>query len=306
MEVEMNATPEIIGLLAATIIFLIGMKLRERRILASQRVRRMHELLAEDIDGTPVAVPPPKRGLAQRLDGLGLKISPVAFYAISIGTAVGSFVVVQSMGLPLFPSLLGGLAGALLPKMWLDRREKALSKALSDALPEGLNTLASNLSTFPDLKVALGRTAELLESQSYYELAGEFSRLAADIGVMGPEEAIDRLRKRTSSDALRFTATLLGIYAAQGGKVLPALEARADNLRMLIEARKEAEGAVNDAKLAGLAVPIIMVLVVLANLRDPQAAEIYSTGIGQALLVGAAVSCYIGYRTVVSMAENIG
>ena len=47
----MNATPEIIGLLAATIIFLIGMKLRERRILASQRVRRMHELLAEDIDG---------------------------------------------------------------------------------------------------------------------------------------------------------------------------------------------------------------------------------------------------------------
>jgi len=303
----MNATPEIIGLLAATIVFLVGMKLREKRILSSQRVRRMQELLAEDgADGTPHAVPPPKRGLAQRLDGLGIGISPVTFYAICIGMAVGGFVVVQSAGLPVMPSLLGALAGSTLPKMWLDRREKALSKTISDALPEGLNTLASNLSTFPDLKVALGRTAELLESQSYYELAAEFSRLAADIGIMGAEEAINRLRKRTASDTLRFTATLLGIYAAQGGKVLPALESRADNLRMLLEARKEAEGAVNDAKLAGVAVPVIMGLVVLVNMQDPQGAAAYSTTIGQILLVVAAISCYIGYRTVVSMAENIG
>jgi len=302
----MNGTPEIIGLLAATIVFLIGMKLREKRVMSSQRVRRMQELLAEGGDGTPQAVPPPKRGLAQRLDGLGIGISPVTFYALCIGMAVGGFVVVRSAGLPVMPSLLGALAGSMLPKMWLDRREKALSKAISDALPEGLNTLASNLSTFPDLKVALGRTAELLESQSYYELAGEFSRLAADISIMGPEEAIVRLRKRTASDTLRFTATLLGIYAAQGGKVLPALESRADNLRMLIEARKEAEGAVNDAKLAGVAVPLIMALVVVANMRDLQGAAAYSTTVGQALLVGAAISCYIGYRTVVSMAENIG
>ncbi|MFZ5919184.1 MAG: RHS repeat-associated core domain-containing protein [Chloroflexota bacterium] len=101
--------------------------------------------------------------------------------------------------------------------------------------------------------MALGRTAKLLAAQGYGELAVEFARLAADVGLRGPDEAIERLCQRTSSDALRFTATLLGIYAAHGGKVLPALEQRAENLRLLLEARKEAEGAVNDAKLAGLA-----------------------------------------------------
>jgi Flp pilus assembly protein TadB len=302
----MNATPQLIGLLTATMIFLIGMKMREKKVLASQRSRTMQALLGGEDGETPQAVLPGKRSLTDRLQGAGVNISPTAFYAISLATAFAGFIAVKSAGLPALPALMGGLAGALLPKMWLDGREKKLEAAIGDALPEGLTTLASNLSTFPELAIALGRTAELLKDQGYHELAAEFSRLAAEIGIRGADEAIERLRKRTSSDALRFTATLLGIYAAHGGKVLPALEQRAENLRMLIEARKEAEGAVQDAKLAGMAVPIIMVLVVLANLRDPQAAEAYRTGLGQALLAGAAVSCYIGYRTVVSMAENIG
>lgn len=299
------ATPGLIGLLTATLVFLVGYQLREKQLLASQRARKMQELLGEEKQ-EPEAVPPPKRDLAARLEGAGLKLSPAAFYGLHALGGVGGFLAASSTGLPPLPALLGGLAGALLPRMYLNRRERARVKAIDEALPEGLTTLASALKTFPDLKVALGRAAELLEGEGYRELAGEFSRLAVDVGLLGAEEAVARLKARTPSKALAFTATLLGIYAAQGGKVLPALEARAENLRMLIEARKEAEAAVNDARLAGLAVPLIMALVVLANLRDPQAAAAYRTPLGQALLVGAAISCYIGYRTVVSMAENIG
>lgn len=298
-------TPGLIGLLSATLVFLLGYRLRERRFFASQRERKMQALLRERTQ-EPQAVPPPRRAMAARLEGAGLKLSPAIFYGLHALGAIGGFLLISSAGLPLLPSLLGGLAGALLPGMWLNRRERARVKAIDEALPDGLATLASSLRSFPDLKIALGRATEILEEEGHTELAREFSRLAADVGLLGAEEAVRRMKTRTPSKALAFTATLLGIYAAQGGKVLTALEARAKNLRMLIEARREAEAAVNDARLAGLAVPLIMVLVVLTNLRDPQAAAAYHTPLGQALLVGAAISCYIGYRTVVSMAENIG
>lgn len=181
-----------------------------------------------------------------QLAGNPYGMTPVMFGGMRLALSVGlfflfGFITVTTMGFTinaLMYTLIGTILGYLLPGMWLGNQIKKRQKALTRALPDALDLLTISVEAGLGFDVALQRVTD----KSDNELSREFKRVLADVRLgRSRREALRDLGERNGVEDLKtFTAAI--IQADQlGVSMSKILRLQSDQMRMKRRQRAEEE-----------------------------------------------------------------
>lgn len=181
-----------------------------------------------------------------QLAGNPYGMTPVMFGGMRLALSVVLFVLfgvitVTTMGFTmnaLMYTLMGAALGYLLPGMWLGNQIKKRQKALTRALPDALDLLTISVEAGLGFDVALQRVTD----KSDNELSREFKRVIADMRLgRSRREALRDLGERNGVEDLKtFTAAI--IQADQlGVSMSKILRLQSDQMRMKRRQRAEEE-----------------------------------------------------------------
>jgi tight adherence protein C len=204
------------------------------------------------------------------------------FLLLRVGLLAGpaaAGVVVSRVGkLPLTQSVLfgaiAGMAGTLLPGMWLDHVKRARQTKIRRSLPDALDVMAVCLQGGLSLGAALARVAR--------ELAVAHPTLAVELTIIERQihmgrtvgDAIRRMADRLDLEELRSMASVIAQAERIGASVAKALEVFAEDLR--VKRHQRAEELAHKAAVKMLAPTVLFIFpAMFVVLLGPAAIQIY-------------------------------
>ena len=156
----------------------------------------------------------PPRDLWLQQTGLGLGRSH--YLLLTIGAAVGSFLMVWSLsGLPAV-ALPTAAVGAALPRAWLQRRRSQRLLQMQLAWPDGIRDLIASISA----GMSLGRALETLAAAGPAPLRAAFARYPNLARVMGIAPALEVIRHELAHPASDRVIEVLIVAHAKGGPIV--------------------------------------------------------------------------------------
>jgi tight adherence protein B len=201
-------------------------------------------------------------------------------------------------------SVLAGLAGLLAPYAYYVRRHDQRRSAIQDALVEAIEQLRDAIRTGLSVQDALSGLARTGPEV----LRGEFGTLSRDTRLLGFEDALLAMRDRLADPVFDVVACALSINDRLGGRLVSqVLDRLADStraqLRIEQEVRAHQARTVLSARIVAAAP-----LVALVGLRatNPHYLDIFSSVVGQAVLIGCAGSVALGYAAMLYLTRLPG
>lgn len=125
-----------------------------------------------------------------------------------------------------------GLAGNVLPSVWLSRLKTSRQKSIRRALPDALDVIVICLEAGLSLPAAFARVASELR-QAHPLLAAEMAIMQREVQLgHNTGEALRKFADRFDLEELRSLASVVGQAEKFGASVTKALRVHADTLRM--------------------------------------------------------------------------
>jgi tight adherence protein B len=190
--------------------------------------------------------------------------------------------------------LLGALAGAALPFVYVRRAANKFTAAFEEQLPDALEFLSRSVRTGNALAISM----EMLIPETSEPLRSEFQRIAREQALGASlEAALKGLVKRVPILEVRFFVAAVLLHRETGGNLGEILMKLSRSVRERLRLKGQVRAASAQGRLTALVLSILPIAVVLLmNVISP---EYFTTmtreRIGRMMLVGALLSQVIGY-----------
>jgi tight adherence protein B len=237
---------------------------------------------------------------AVRLERADMRLTVSEFIAIRIFMAlilgsVAYFAIGGVVGTVLL--LVGGLAGWLLPSIYVSMSISKRVAKLNAQLPDALTLISNSVKAGFGLMQAL----DMASREVPHPLGTEFKRTLADINVgAATEEALLKLAERSGSGDLEIVVTAMLIQQTTGGNLSEILDNVAHTMRERIRIRGEIKTLTSQQMLTGFVVGgLPFAMVALFSLINPDyMTPLFTTTIGYAMIAGAIVLETFGVLTI--------
>ena len=239
--------------------------------------------------------------VARRLAGAGLEITVSEWLLLRGGLALVPAALGMALGGPVL-LVLGLLAGAVLPELWLRRKHAKRLEAFGAQLGETLSLMAGGLSA--GLSVAQSIDTVVREGQE--PMAGELRRALSEhrLGV-GVEEALDSVAERMGSDDFAWVVMAVRIQREVGGNLAELLTTVSETLREREFLRRQVRTLSSEGRLSAWilgCLPVGMFVFLLLT-RGEFVRPLYTTGVGLVLLAIAGMLLALGSFTMSRMVK---
>jgi tight adherence protein B len=266
-----------------------------RGILRDDRASEL-PILDRFLTGRPLTA-----ALSEALQGAGSRLSPGAFLFTVIACVLAGILLGSLRGQTIW-TLIGAVAGLLLPILWLKRKIRKRRQAFEAQLPEAIDMIVTSMRAGYSFQAAMRFIGEEMPAP----LGPEFGRFYEEqrLGVE-VRTALLGIQERLHSLDFKMLATAVLIQRETGGTLSDILANIAVLMRERVTVRAQIETLVSEPKLSArvlAAAPVVVYFGLL--LLNPEYVEpLTTTGLGRMMLVGAAISATLGYWILTSMAD---
>jgi tight adherence protein B len=221
--------------------------------------------------------------------------------SIACGVLVGLGIWASAPNLPILVPLLGTFVGTWgLPRWILARLTRRRQFKFIDEFANSIDIIVRGVKSGLPLNECLG----IISREAPQPIAGEFTDLVEQQRVGVPlGEAFERMMRRMPLPEVRFFAIVISIQQHAGGNLSEALGNLAGVLRdrKTLQAKVRALSAEAKASAAVLgALPFVVMLLVYIT-TPAYIALLWTTQVGQLLLVGAGIWMSVGILVMKKM-----
>jgi tight adherence protein B len=154
------------------------------------------------------------------------------------------------------PALAGGLVGALLPRVYLLRRQRSrlarFNAQIADALVLTANSLKAGYSFL--------QAMEITSREMQPPISTEFARALKEMNLGVPTEAaLEATAERVGSDDLDLVVTAVIIQRQVGGNLARILETIAETIRERVRIKGEIKTLTAQGRISGLIITLLPV-----------------------------------------------
>ncbi len=238
--------------------------------------------------------------LATHLRRAGLKITPGTFLLIvAVSVVIGGY---AGSRMGIIGELIGGIAGAALPRAFLQWRERKRLDDFDNQLPTAIDMLVSALKTGYSFHVA----SDFLGHELAPPLGPEFARIYDEqrLGI-DPATALLGMQERIGSVEIKMFVTALLIQRKTGGNLSEVLTNTADVMRERADVRRQLDTLTAEAKWSGRLLALLPVVTFFGlSWIAPQFMQNFTAiQVGRLMLLWAAISVAIGYFVMMKIAK---
>jgi tight adherence protein B len=268
--------------------------------IAQNRKRQVAETL-EELEAREKART--KVTMRLRLERAGLEITPRTFWLASIacGLVVGLGIFITAPNLPILVPLLGVFVGTWgLPRWILARLTRRRQFKFIDEFANSIDIIVRGVKSGLPLIECLN----IIAREAPQPIAGEFTDLVEQQRVGVPlSEGFERMMTRMPLPEVRFFAIVISIQQQAGGNLSEALGNLAGVLRdrKTLQAKVRALSAEAKASAAVLASLPFVVMILVYITTPSYIALLWTTQVGQLLLVGAGTWMLMGILVMKKM-----
>lgn len=247
-------------------------------------VRRLSSLF-EVSDGTW------SRRVELRLMQAGVPLKSSEFLVICLAAALVGAVLLLRNGI--LGAMMGGIAGYLLPFLFLRIKSKRRAKAFNNQLGDTLLLIANALKTGYSFMQAI----EMVSREMLPPISAEFGRTLKEMNLGVPtEEALSNMAGRVDSDDLDLVVTAVLIQRQVGGNLAEVLTNIAGTIRERIRIKGEIKTLTAQGRMSGVIVSLLPIALLLAmRMINPGYIDLLFTHpIGQMMLGAAVIGQLLG------------
>ncbi len=166
--------------------------------------------------------------MATDLARANLPLTVSEYLAVHALCFLVAFVVGYSLSHQVALALLAGLAGLLLPRIYVQRKQTQRMVAFQEQLPDVLSLVIGSLRSGYGLTVAMDTVAKLMPAPA----SEEFGRVVREVGLgVSITQALANLVRRVRSDDLDLIVTAIAIQYETGGNLAQILETVSRTIR---------------------------------------------------------------------------
>jgi tight adherence protein B len=208
--------------------------------------------LARHLPGTKLA-----RGLELELQKADIPLKGAEFLTINILTCLLPLIGISFMnGGVSALALVGGLSGALLPRLYLLGRQRSRLARFNAQIADALVLTANSLKAGYSFLQAMEITAREMQPP----ISTEFARALKEMNLgMPTEEALEAAAKRIGSDDFDLVVTAVIIQRQVGGNLARILENIAETIRERVRIKGEIKTLTAQGRISGLIITLLPV-----------------------------------------------
>lgn len=235
--------------------------------------------------------------LQQILDQANIAWSaPQVLVNVSAGALIG-IALLMFLGVPILAALAVGVAGFLLPLMYLNRRRKKRLKKLVNQLPDVFEMLSQALRAGHSLASGM----QLISREMPDPAGTEFGRVFHEQNLgLKIEDSLRNMADRVGMLDVRFFVTAVLIQRQTGGDLAEVLDKIGKVIRSRIELFGKVQALTAEGRLSGyvlLALPVIVFGAMLQVNRE-YALILINTDLGRMMLTAAVVMQIMGWLMI--------
>src|SRR5688572_25817507 len=239
--------------------------------------------------------------LAEELRRTGARMSPAGFVQmclISVISGVGIGILFGNVIL----ATTFGVFGAILPFLWMKRRQRKRLEAFQAQLPDAIDMLVSAMKAGYSFQAAMNFIGEEMPAPLGPEFARFYDEQRLGIDV---RSALLSLQTRVDSMDLKMFVTAVLVQRESGGNLGEVLANISDIMRERFALEGELETLTAESRLSARILAALPVLVFLGMfaLNPSFMRPMLLQSAGQVMLVLAAVSVAMGYLVMVRIAD---
>lgn len=255
----------------------------------------------------PAPYSPSRRRIEERLDTIGMKMSPTSFRVLQVAIGVGAMILALIARAPFVLSLIAFAVGMYLPVWWVGWEEERLNRLLASELPGASEDIAGALRVHRAVRPALQEVRDSLRAVNPSSvLARELDRVLVDTELAGGavEVGLLNLQKRASNPDLQQLAGTLLVFHRAGPDMLEVLAEKARTARANLELQAEIRSSLSEHRFLLRITPLLSLGAYIFLNRDPLAREFQGSAVGMILLVFVAGMMAVGYLMVQSLIQD--
>jgi tight adherence protein B len=196
--------------------------------------------------------------ISRELARADLKFKPGEYMALYVIAVVGGALIAFLLGgmLPL-SALIGGVIGALLPRMYVKSQQSKRLTRFNDQLPDMLNLMVNGLRAgFSTLQAMEAVSKELPPP-----ICDEFRRVVQEMQLGIPmEKALANLLRRIPSQDLDFLVTAINVQREVGGNLAEIMDIISYTIRERIRIKGDIRSLTAQAIYSGRALALMPVI----------------------------------------------
>jgi tight adherence protein B len=239
--------------------------------------------------------------LADELRRAGLTMTPAAFVQLGLATIIGGAGLGMVLGSPIFVVVFGAI-GAVIPFVWIRRRQRKRLEAFQAQLPDAIDMLVSAMKAGYSFQAAMN----FIGQETPAPLGPEFARFYDEqrLGI-DVRSALLSLQTRVDSMDLKMFVTAVLVQRESGGNLGEVLANISDIMRERFALEGELETLTAESRLSARILAALPVLVFLGMfaLNPSFMRPMLQQTAGQAMLVLALVSVGLGYLVMVRISD---
>ena len=274
-----------------------------------RRLREVSRPSGDDLPESPSFVTEVKKGplpaidralgganssLATLIEQSGVKTTPSAIMLSMLVAAVmtGAF----SMLFVKVPIvwIISGVAGSLLPYLWLRHKRSQRMKKFEEQFPEALDLLSRAIRAGHAFQTAMGMVADELPAPVGIEFKKAFEQQNFGLPL---RDVLDQMAERVPILDVKFFVTAVAIQRESGGNLAEILDNLAHVVRERFKILRQVRVHTAHGRFTGyvlLGLPAALA-VALTFLNPEHMALLFQERMGQMMIVGAIVMQTIGY-----------
>ncbi|MBI3537140.1 MAG: type II secretion system F family protein [Chloroflexi bacterium] len=193
--------------------------------------------------------------LATELARADLKLTPSEFVLLNVATTLAGFLIILLVTRTnLVGSLVGGLLGFYLPRLYIRRLQAGRLNAFNNQLGDTLVLLSNSLRS----GYALLQSMETVSKELAPPMSVEFARVVREIGLgLGLEEALNHMLQRIPSEDLDMAITTINIQHEVGGNLAEILDTIAHTIRERVRIKGQIRALTASQRMSGNVVAIL-------------------------------------------------
>ena len=242
------------------------------------------------------------QALTIQIQRAGIDMTPGSFMLrLSISAFVG-MLIGRTIASALVTPLLGLIAGAAIPLLWLRRKQNSRLKGFQEQLPDAIDMLVSAMKAGYSFQAAM----KFIGEEVPLPLGPEFARFYEEQRLgMDVRTALIELQQRIDSLDLRMFVTAVLIQRETGGNLGEVLEKISGLMRERAAIKGEIESLTAESKLsAKILGGLPFVVFAAVNVLNPGFMRpMMQTAYGPWVMFGAACSVMMGYAMMMKIAD---
>jgi tight adherence protein B len=233
-------------------------------------------------------------GLSKLIEQSGVRVSPGAVAAISIGTAAAAaFLSMILVRHPLAP-IVAGLVGLMVPTLFLKQRRAARLKKFEEQFPEALDLLSRAVRAGHAFQTAMSMVASELKEPVGPEFKKTFEQQNYGLPL---RDALNEMADRVNILDVRFFVTAVLIQRESGGNLAEILDNLAHVVRERFKILRQVRVHTAHGRFTGwvlMALPAALA-VALSFINPDHMTLLFKESLGQLLLLVAIVMQIVGF-----------